>query len=143
MQRAWRDKGAQAVTTVPSSVNRLFVLAVLLPAFAAGSACAAEPTVRLTIDYGDGVEKTFVALAWREKLTVFDAMQAAAQHPRGIKIQHTGSGETIFVTAIDDRTNEGQGGNNWRYEINGQRPPQSAGVAELKAGDAVLWRFGR
>ena len=118
------------------------VLATVGGAFAGVTAVgAAESTVRLTIDYGDGVQKTFVALPWKEKLTVFAALQAAAQHARGIKVTHTGNGETTFVTAIDDRTNEGQGGSNWRYEVNGERLPVSAGVAELKAGDAVVWRF--
>ena len=102
---------------------------------------AAETTVRLTIDYSDGVQKSFVALPWNEKLTVFGALEAAARHARGIKVAHTGSGETTFVTAIDDRTNEGQGGSNWRYEVNGERLPVSAGVAELKAGDAIVWKF--
>ena len=97
--------------------------------------------VQLTIDYGDGVQKIFVALPWKEKLTVFAALQAAVQHPRGIKVQHTGSGETTFVTAIDDRSNEGQGGSNWRYTVNDQPVPVSAGVAELKAGDTVVWKF--
>jgi len=124
-------------------VSRRLPLVIVLSALLSVAAYGAEPTVRLTIDYGDGVQKAFVAIPWREKLTVFEAMQAAAQHPRGIKLQHTGSGETTFVTAIDDRANEGQGGNNWRYEVNGQRPPVSAGVAELKAGDTVVWRFGK
>ena len=108
---------------------------------AAAPAWAAEMTVRLTIDYGDGVQKTFVALPWKEKLMVFGALETATQHPRGIKVTHTGSGETTFVTAIDDRTNEGRSGSNWRYEVNGERLPVSAGVAELKAGDTVVWRF--
>jgi len=117
------------------------VLSAAVALAQSAAARGAESVVLLTIDYGDGVQKTFVALPWKEKLTVFGALQAAAQHPRGIKVQHTGSGETTFVTAIDDRTNEGQGGNNWKYEVNGQRLPVSAGVAELKAGDAVVWRF--
>jgi hypothetical protein len=99
-------------------------------------------SVRLTIDYGDGVQKTFVALTWTEKMTVFDALGAAEKHSRGIKVTHTGSGETVFITGIDDAVNEGQGGRNWRYTINDRNARYSAGVAELKAGDAVVWRFG-
>ena len=134
------------VTRLPGNPRwRGHLLTLVLSAAVAlaqsAAARGAESVVLLTIDYGDGVQKTFVALPWKEKLTVFGALQAAAQHPRGIKVQHTGSGETTFVTAIDDRTNEGQGGNNWKYEVNGQRLPVSAGVAELKAGDAVVWRF--
>jgi len=99
--------------------------------------------VRLTIDYGDGVQKSFTAIPWTEKITVFAALQAAQNHARGIKLSHTGAGETIFITAIDDATNEGAGGRNWRYTVNDQPARYSAGIAELKPGDAVLWRFAK
>jgi hypothetical protein len=98
-------------------------------------------TVRLTIDYGDGVEKTFATLAWQDKLTVLGALEAAAKHPRGIKFKHRGSGASAFVTAIDDLTNEGRG-RNWTYQVNGKRADKSSGVWELKAGDTVVWRYG-
>lgn len=101
------------------------------------------PTVRLTIDYGDGVQKSFVALAWHDKMTVFDALQAAEKHSRGIRVAHTGSGETTFITAIDDLANEGQDARNWRYIINDKPARYSAGVAELKPGDSIVWRFGK
>jgi len=97
--------------------------------------------VRLTIDYGDGVQKTFSALEWKDKMTVFDALEAAEKHVRGIKVKHTGAGETVFITAIDDAVNEGRGGRNWRYTVNDERASTSAGVAEVKAGDTILWRF--
>ena len=99
-------------------------------------------TVQLTVDYGDGVQKTFSSLAWKEKQTVFDALQQAARHPRGIKLAHQGSGERLFVTAIDDVKNEGVG-RNWTYLVNGKLADRSAGVFELQAGDAVLWRFAK
>ena len=75
-------------------------------------------------------------------MTVFDALQAAEKHPRGIKLTFTGRGETIFITAIDDAANEGASGRNWRYTVNDQPARYSAGVMELKSGDAVVWRFG-
>ena len=117
----------------------VFAVAGLLAA--ATAAQDAPPSVRLTIDYGDGVQKTFSALEWTEKMTVFAALQAAEKHPRGIKVRHTGAGETVFITAIDDLANEGQGGKNWRYTVSDKPARTSAGVAELKAGDTILWRF--
>ncbi len=121
-------------------------LVTLFLSLAAALAAAAEPakekSIKLTIDYGDGVQKVFVALPWTEKLTVLSALQAAEKHPRGIKIAHQGSGERVLVTAIDDLKNEGRG-NNWLYEVNGKLADKSAGVYELSAGDAVLWRFGK
>ncbi|MEX2027669.1 MAG: DUF4430 domain-containing protein [Pirellulaceae bacterium] len=124
-------------------INRRMLLTVFL-SLAAALAAAAEPaeekSVKLTIDYGDGVQKVFVALPWQEKMTVLAALEAAGKHPRGVKLAHQGSGERVLVTAIDELKNEGRG-KNWLYEVNGKLADKSAGVYELSAGDAVLWRF--
>lgn len=101
---------------------------------------AAAKTVRLTVDYGDGVQKHFTGLAWKEGVTVFDSLQTAAKHPRGIKMTHQGSGATTLITAIDDLKNEGRG-RNWIFEVNGKLGEKSCALVELKPGDAVLWRF--
>ena len=97
--------------------------------------------VRLTIDYGDGVQKTFTSLPWKEKMTVLEALKAAQNHPRGIKVTHTGSGAGVFITAIDDLANEGTGSRNWRYTVNDTAARVGAGAMALKAGDVVVWRF--
>lgn len=112
----------------------------LMTALAAAAEPAVEKSVKLTIDYGDGVQKVFVALPWQEKMTVLAALEAAQKHPRGIKLAQQGSGERVLVTAIDELKNEGRG-RNWLYEVNGKLADKSAGVYELSAGDAVLWRF--
>jgi hypothetical protein len=125
---------------------RRTMLALLAALTILSLAQAQEPAtekkvVTLTIDYADGVQKTFKSLDWKEKQTVFDALQLAAKHPRGITFKHRGSGETVLVTAIDDVTNKA-GGNSWLYEVNGKLADRSCGVYELKPGDAVLWKFG-
>jgi Domain of unknown function (DUF4430) len=121
--------------------QRLAVAALVCTSVGIATAEDARPGVRLVVDYGDGVQKSFVALEWKEKMTVLDALQAAARHSRGIKFLHAGTGETVFVSAIDDLANEGRGGRNWRYSINDRSVPYSAGVAELRLGDAILWHF--
>jgi hypothetical protein len=118
----------------------LTVLLTLSAAFAAADEPAGDKTVKLTIDYGDGVQKVFPALPWQEKMTVLAALDAAQKHPRGIKLAYQGSGERVLVTAIDGLKNEGRG-KNWLYEVNGKLADKSCGVHELSAGDAVLWRF--
>lgn len=100
-----------------------------------------EKAVQLTIDYGDGVQKTFAALEWKEKQTVLDVLQLAEKHARGIKIKHRGSGATTLVTAIDDVANQASG-NNWLYEVNGKLADRSCGVFEVQPGDKVIWKFG-
>jgi hypothetical protein len=106
---------------------------------------ASEPaseTVKVVIDYGDGSQKQFSAVPWKQEMTVFAALEAAAKHPRGFKFVHQGKGETVLITAIDDLKNEGRG-RNWLYEVNGKLGDRSCGVMPLKAGDSVLWRFGK
>lgn len=98
-------------------------------------------TVKVIIDYGDGVQKHFV-LPWTKETTVFTALESAARHPRGIKLTHQGKVETVLVTSIDDLKNEGRG-RNWLYEVNGKLGDRSSAVMPLKASDSVLWRFGK
>ncbi|MDA1049804.1 MAG: DUF4430 domain-containing protein [Planctomycetota bacterium] len=105
---------------------------------------AADETeaVRLVIDYNDGVEKHFNAIAWKTGMTVMDAMLAAKKHPRGISFEHKGNGQTALLTKIDDIENEGRG-RNWLYRVNGKPGDRSMGIFELKAGDTVLWKFDK
>ena len=102
----------------------------------------AKESVKLAVDYGDGVQKQFTSLPWTKEMTVLSALEAAAKHPRGIRFAHQGKGETVLVIAIDDVKNEGRG-RNWLYEVNGKLGDRSCGVMPLKAGDSVLWRFGK
>ena len=129
----------------------VIVALALLPLASAGDEKAkpapkagepAQELVKVVIDYGDGVQKTFSAVPWKQELTVFAALESVAKHPRGVKIAHQGKGETVLVTAIDDLKNEGRG-RNWLYEVNGKLGDRSSGVMPLKAGDSVLWRFGK
>jgi hypothetical protein len=120
----------------------LAIIATILVVGLPLSAAEPEASVRLTIDYGDGVQKVFASIAWQEGQTVLDLLEAAAKHPRGIKLEHRGSGATAFVTSIDGLKNEGTG-RNWLYEVNGKPANKSCGVWTLKASDQVLWRFGK
>jgi hypothetical protein len=98
-------------------------------------------SVRMVIDYGDGVEKHFTALAWKEGMTVLDALVAAQEHPRGIKFTHRGSDATAFLTQIDELKNEGSG-RNWVFRVNDKLATKSFAIFGVKAGDTILWKFG-
>ncbi len=102
---------------------------------------AQKQVVTLVIDYGDGVQKQFTQLKWREGLTVLNLMNAAAKHPRGIQFKYRGRGATAFLTQIDDLKNDGKD-HNWVYRVNGRLADKSFAVFTLKPGDAVLWKFG-
>ncbi len=106
----------------------------------ASNSYAAEH-VKLIVDYGDGVQKHFTSLAWKDGLTALGATQLADAHRRGIATKVRGSGEIAFLTEIDGVANEGGGGRNWVFHVNGKLGDRSCGVTSLKAGDTVLWRF--
>ncbi|TVS17750.1 MAG: DUF4430 domain-containing protein [Planctomycetaceae bacterium] len=109
------------------------------------SANAAEPparTIALTIDYGDGVQKHFPRLAWKESMTVLDAMQAAQDHPRGIAFRYRGRGATAFLVQIDDLENQGRD-RNWLYRINGKLADRSFAVQTVQPKDQITWEFGQ
>jgi hypothetical protein len=123
-------------------------LAAVLLMLAAGPAivsatAAEENTVRLTVDYGDGVAKTISDQAWSKGNTVLDAMKAATSRPHGISFSYTGSGASAVLTKIEDVQNQGGGAGkkNWQYWVNGAYGDRSFAAFELQAQDQVLWRF--
>jgi hypothetical protein len=139
---------------IPTSISRLATLASLALVLAAG--CRDRPvakppvapangpqSVQLVVDYGDGMEKRFPAIAWRSGMTVLDALEAAKVQPHGIAFSARGSGETALVTKIDDVENQqGAGeGTNWLFYVNDQLADKSCGAATVKPGDSILWKF--
>lgn len=96
--------------------------------------------VKLVIDYGDGVQKHFLALPCEGDCTVLDVMQAAKKHPRGISFVFKGKNSTALLTKIDDVQNEGAG-RNWLYSVNGKLADRSFGIFEVSDKDTILWEF--
>lgn len=131
------------MTTNPSRVVWV-VMAVVAALLSARGAAGeeAQKTVKISINYGDGSERHFTAISWKKEMTVLDAMKLAQAHPRGIKFEFKGKKATAFLTKIDDLKNEGRG-RNWLFHVNGKQADRSFGVYELKAGDAVLWKFDK
>jgi hypothetical protein len=120
----------------------LVLLAVLVVPRTAHTEPPAAETVKLIVDYGDGVEKHFTRLKWRSGITVLDTLNDARQHARGITFKSRGSGATAFVYAIDEQENEANG-RAWLYKVNGQLADRSCGIFELQPADTVLWTFDK
>lgn len=125
--------------------RRTLIFASLILTMSIGNlptvASAQEPKpLTLTIDYGDGMQKRFTAIAWREGITIADLLDQAARHPRGIKYVKRGSGATSLLMQIDDVKN-GSDDKYWIYDVNGRQGDRSYATVKLKAGDSVLWRF--
>jgi hypothetical protein len=106
---------------------------------------AAGKVVELVIDYGDGAEKRFTAIAWREGMTVLDALEAAKDHPHGISFSIRGTGERALLTKIDDLENQkgAPDAKNWIFYVNDHMADKSLGARIVKSGDSILWKFER
>jgi hypothetical protein len=116
--------------------------ATLLTAAVAGERARAQTaTVRLVVDYGDGVIKTITGLPWAKGAAVLDVMNAAKDRPHGISFSYTGSGASAFLTRIDDVANEGGAKKNWQLWVNTSYADRSFGVYEVQPLDVVFWRF--
>ena len=97
--------------------------------------------VGLTVDFGNGVKKQFDALPWRAGMTVEILMQEASHWKPGISYSQRGTGEMGFLTSIDGLKNQGIGGRNWSYEVNGEFAEISFCLHPLEPGDRLLWKF--
>jgi len=106
----------------------------------ADAAKKSKDSVRLIVDFGDGVEKHFAGIKWREAMTVQDVTEAASKHPRGIKIKQRGKKATAFLSQIDDLANQPRG-RSWVYRVNDKLADRSFGVYPVEAGDVVQWSF--
>lgn len=143
--RSWR------YSLVLTGILTTFLFCCLAQEGKADSSQAAAPpaaakvaqAVQLEIDYGDGVQKTFGRIPWKEGMTVKDMMDVAKSGGHGIQYQFTGSGDTAFLTRIDDVKNEGGGATarNWVYSVGGKPADRSFGVYKVKSGDDVAWKF--
>jgi hypothetical protein len=118
----------------------LAAISLAIPA-ASDQARAQSATVRLVVDYGDGVIKTITGLPWAKGSTVLDVMNAAKDRPHGITFSYTGSGASAFLTRIDDVANEGGAKKNWQLWVNTSYAERSFGVYEVQPLDVVFWRF--
>ncbi len=98
-------------------------------------------TVQLTINYGDGVEKTFLRVPWKKGMTILEAMEYARQHPRGIRFEYRGQGSIALLVQIDDLQNGGDQGLNWIFRVNGKMGDKSFAISEIQPGDTILWKF--
>ena len=107
---------------------------------------AAEPKnsgVSVSINFGDGAQYEYSQLPWSDKMTVLDALAAAAKHRRGVPYKVRGTGTIAFVMEIAEQPNEGADARNWIFRVNGKLGKVGAGTQKLAAGDQVEWRFAR
>jgi uncharacterized protein DUF4430 len=129
--------------TTRRSAGALLATMLLVVGATSHWTAAQTATIRLVIDYGDGVIKTVTGLPWSKGSTVLDVMNATRARPHGITFGYTGSGGSSFLIQIDDIRNEGggTGRKNWQLWVNTTYADRSFGVYEVQAFDVVHWRF--
>jgi len=93
------------------------------------SAAAAAETVTLVVEFSKDKQKRFDDIAWRDGLTVLQAMNAAAKSKSGLKFKHRGSGANAFLTEI------------WSYWVNDRLANRSFAVFKLDKSAVVKWKF--
>lgn len=59
------------------------------------------------------------------------------------EVVHRGDAERLFVMSIRGIANEGAGGDNWTYRVNGELGKVSAGICPVEDGDKIEWTFGK
>ena len=108
------------------------------------SGVAKSNTVALVVDFGDGSQKAYPAIAWHAGMTVWDLLVAAEHLPHPIVVRKTGlTRRDYFVTRIDDLANEGGGSGkrNWLYWLDGTMAQMGVGTQQVNAGQTVLFKF--
>lgn len=99
----------------------------------------ADGSVTMSFDF-DG-ERENLELEFVPYATAFEIMNGAR---KGGELEFESTGPPMpFVTSIEGVENEGAGGRNWQYWINGEYATVGIGEYEPEAGDEIEWRFAK
>ncbi len=104
---------------------------------------AAQSSVNLMIDYGDGRVKTWNTVSWNEAMSVLDLMQEVGNAK---EIAITAKPDTKGVStleSIDDISNDPKQNLRWQFWVDNTYEPRTADKYYLKPGDIVLWKYVR
>ena len=98
-------------------------------------------TAKIVIRLGSDSGPLEIESPVTDEMTVLDLMNQARQDG-SLAFEYRGSGATVFVQSIQGLANQGAGGHNWIYRVNGQLGDRSIGIARVVAGDQVTWDYG-
>ncbi len=113
-----------------------------IPQVAATEQPPAIIEVDVEIDFKNSTPPLTGKVTLEKDQTAFAALENFARQ-KELKVDFKGQGETLFVMGIGEVANQGAGGINWTYRINGELGDRSSGIFSLKPGDKVLWIFGK
>ena len=98
-------------------------------------------TVELMVNFRDQ-DDMMVYVPLSADATVLSVLEQA-QVEGALTFESRGQGESAFLKSINGVENEGAGGDNWVYRVNGQLGDRSFGVYKVEADDQILWSFGK
>jgi len=113
-----------------------------IPQVARAEQPPAKIDVEVEIDFKNSTPPLTGKVTLEKDQTAFAALENFARQ-KELKVDFKGQGETLFVMGIGEVTNQGAGGINWTYRVNGELGDRSSGIFSLKPGDKVLWIFGK
>jgi hypothetical protein len=93
--------------------------------------------VAITIEFGGDKPALRKQIPWSPGMTVRNLLTSASFGTLAEK----GRGESAFLVGIAGVHNEGAGGRNWMYSVNGKRGDRSFAIYQLQPNDDVLWSF--
>lgn len=96
--------------------------------------------VTVRIDFGGEPETRTLELPHVSGTSLFDLMRFAKEDG-DLEFESETAGDLPFVTAIEGVANEGLGGRNWQYWVDGEYATVGAGSFVPKPGTTVEWRY--
>ncbi len=104
---------------------------------------AAQSSVNLMIDYGNGSIKTWNTVSWNEAMSILDLTQKVASAKEIAITTKPDAKGVSTLESIDSIANDGSTNMRWQFWVDNTYEPRTAGKYYLKPGDIVLWKYVR
>jgi hypothetical protein len=101
-----------------------------------------ESVVLLQIDFRGQQDNLELEVPCSTESTAFEVLKIASRQA-GFSLETTGQGQTAFVKSIAGVANQGAGGDNWVFHVNGALADRGSGVYPLQSKDQLRWVFGK
>ncbi len=103
---------------------------------------AAESSVNLMLDYGNGIVRTWNTVTWHESMSALDLLEEVA----GTKVISTEK-ETIdgkdLLRSVDGIANDPKEGRRWQFWVNNVYEPRVISKTYLKPGDIIVVSYAK
>jgi len=98
---------------------------------------AAESSVNLMIDYGNGIVRNWNTVSWKESMSVMDLLETVSG-VGAISIEKEIVDGNERVSTIDGIKNDAEDGRRWQYWRNNTYEPRIMSKSYLAPGDLII-----